>query len=619
MFSLIYVPTILFLVCYVLGVVIKKILRLEDESLFILGFVGLFSIFYIICIPFMLFELNFSMLTLVVKIAFVLILAIGIYYVYMHGKEGVFFAQTKSKRNYINKYQRIIPLLFKAMVIFQIVYIVLYQHMDADDSFYLALSNLYLYQIRIGSTDPASGLTFLSESRQYALLSYEIFLAVLGKIFNLNVAFLAHTVWPIFGIISHYIVIYNFAKMLDPKLKYEFCLIYSFINLFSGYTAYSEGAFLLNRIWQGKAIFVGIYMPLMMLIFYKLYNRKIGINHIIFVTMLLLAGISTTAVAIYLYPILYFILWVGRGVSERKINSMLRLCIPVVVILPLVVTKILLVYNDALSQEAVVNGADDLVWSKQLIDKYLNNHTILLIGFILAVLIIINIANQPTKSIVVYPIIALTLTFANPYAIYFVAKYITGTSVYWRMFWLYEGPIVYAVAAICLLKYCNMFESKMCILAVCISLIISCGVSVFESSNWECAKNIFKLEESTVQIVDMIHEDALGESSVLLLPEEMSYGIRQYCGDIMLIINRYAYRTYCNNGLESEFYELRKNLYEPLYQSKAWDSEKIAEQIKKYHIDYVVLYADAVGNNEEINGSTCIYQNEEYVIYRCKK
>ena len=299
MFSLIYVPTILFLVCYVLGGVIKKILRLEDESLFILGFVGLFSIFYIICIPFMLFELNFSMLTLVVKIAFVLILAIGIYYVYMHGKEGVFFAQTKSKRNYINKYQRIIPLLFKAMVIFQIVYIVLYQHMDADDSFYLAQSNLYLYQNRIGSTDPASGLTFLSESRQYALLSYEIFLAVLGKIFNLNVAFLAHTVWPIFGIISHYIVIYNFAKMLDPKLKYEFCVIYSFINLFSGYTAYSEGAFLLNRIWQGKAIFVGIYMPLMMLIFYKLYNRKIGINHIIFVTMLLLAGISTTAVAIY--------------------------------------------------------------------------------------------------------------------------------------------------------------------------------------------------------------------------------------------------------------------------------------------------------------------------------
>ena len=103
------------------------------------------------------------------------------------------------------------------------------------------------------------------------------------------------------------------------------------------------------------------------------------------------------------------------------------------------------------------------MWSKQLIDKYLNNHTILLIGFILAVLIIINIANQQTKSIVVYPIIALTLTFANPYAIYFVAKYITGTSVYWRMFWLYEGPIVYAVAAICLLKYCNMFESKMCI------------------------------------------------------------------------------------------------------------------------------------------------------------
>ena len=67
-----------------------------------------------------------------------------------------------------------------------------------------------------------------------------------------------------------------------------------------------------------------------------------------------------------------------------------------------------------------------------------------------------------------------------------------------------------------------------------------------------------------IYLIDMIHEDALVESSILLLPEEMSYGIRQYCGDIMLIINRYAYRTYCNNGLESEFYELRKNLYEPL-------------------------------------------------------
>lgn len=82
------------------------------------------------------------------------------------------------------------------------------------------------------------------------------------------------------------------------------------------------------------------------------------------------------------------------------------------------------------------------------------------------------------------------------------------------------------------------------------------------------------------------------------MPEDMSYGIREYCGDICLIVNRYSDGVFKENNMAERYSELQMEIYNPLYVAKQWDSELLDKQINNFNIDYIVIYTSTIQNNQ---------------------
>ena len=106
------------------------------------------------------------------------------------------------------------------------------------------------------------------------MVSYEVLMSFIVRLFHVNTAFFMHTILPVFLIPVHYIVIYQIGKFISQRYAYHFVLLYSVFNLFSAYSGYSQGAFLLYRIWQGKSGVINIIVPILILTFLYICDKK---------------------------------------------------------------------------------------------------------------------------------------------------------------------------------------------------------------------------------------------------------------------------------------------------------------------------------------------------------
>lgn len=624
MIAIVAIPLLLWCICLVLGITFRNLSgKPSDRHLFVTGLIVFFASFYLFATPFMLlgWNIRYLLLALTVFYGICFCFAVPVTLKYLRKNKKRITGQLRTFA--ADRYHLLLFLLFLVMIVWQISYVVLFQHTDIDDSYYLAQANTFAFTGSVGTVEPSSGLAGFSASNQYALVSFEILYALIHNVFGVNIAFLAHTVWPVFAIVCHYAVIRAIARKVSRSLHLEFCLLYSIINLYGGSTIYGSGSFLLQRIWQGKSFFVAIFLPIMILAFLEL-SEKISFREVVFLWLILLAGFGTTTVAVYLYPILYFCLWAGKSISERKFRSSAMLCLPVLGVLPWVLTKLVLIYTgsaDTVSvQEQVTEGVDTLSYFDQLFTRFLNSRGIFLIGFIAALLIVLLFSRKRIRQVIVYPTLILFLTFANPAAITPVAQLVTGTAVYWRIFWLLHIPLTMVIAMILLAEKCVSNRERVLAVSVAATLIFSCGSSVFENGTWELRENPYKLDSRSVQIADAIHADVGTDSSkTLFLPEEISYGIREYCGDIATFINRYSSGTFEVNKKAAEYSSLQTQLYTPLYEDCHWDAAQIKQQMQSSGIDYLVLYTRTLPENTLPESFTCIWQNDEFSLFRCSQ
>lgn len=623
MLKLFFIPIFLFILCGTVGFAINKVARLEVKSCYIIGLVFFFGMTFVISTPFMLFNLRFSTLYALI---------IGIYGIVLTASIGVLFynignvcdiCREKCQEIIGDRRRCCLYIILFITILFQLFVIVYYQHGDIDDSYYLAQVNTYISTDRLTGIDPASGLTYLKSSSQYSLVGYEVLLAVLKQFFRTNTAMLAHTIWPVFALVSHYIVIWKLAKCIDDRYAIELSITYSLITIFGGWSGYTQSSFVLNRIWQGKAVFVALFIPILLWYFAENYNNKARKRDIVFIALILLAGISTTTVAIYLYPIMYFCLWCGKFIDTRNIKETLKLCCPIIIILPWIAAKLMFMYKDKLNglstYDIVTDGADNLSYIAQLMDRFLSGHSSMLLLFIAALIIITFEGCRRDRGLIVYPVICLGITFANPLLIGFVAKYITGADVYWRIFWLLDMPIVFTMAIYIIIKTIND-KNHVALAFILMDLaVIALGQSIFENGSWAKRENVYKLDQRTVDIVDVIHADANGNENTLLLPEELSYGVRELCGDIKVPVNRYSKSTFISNGEEQKYNILENNLIIPLYTDQNWNIGTLDDSLRKFDIDYLVLYTASLTANDISDNMECIYQNDEYTIMKYKK
>ena len=137
-------------------------------------------------------------------------------------------------------------------------------HMDQDDAFYIGTAVTSVNTDSIFQYDCYTGAEYAVLPSRYILSPFPIFLAVLAQISGMHPTIIAHTVFPLLLIPLSYYVYWLIGRQMFQQSRDQaavFLLLVSVVQMFSYYSVYTAGAFLLLRIWQGKAVLANILLP----------------------------------------------------------------------------------------------------------------------------------------------------------------------------------------------------------------------------------------------------------------------------------------------------------------------------------------------------------------------
>ena len=194
-----------------------------------------------------------------------------------------------------------------AAIFIQIFIAVVYAHMDADDSFYVATATTSVQTDSVFQYNPYSGAEYRILPKRYVLSPFPVLLAIFSRLSGgMHPAVLAHTVYPAVFFAAAYLVYHQFGKMFFPEKKREqgiFLLFCAVLIWFSGFSVYTAGNFQLVRIWQGKAVLASVILPFLMYLgFDIMLKEQVGYSRflMIFASM---AACHVSSMGIMLAPI----------------------------------------------------------------------------------------------------------------------------------------------------------------------------------------------------------------------------------------------------------------------------------------------------------------------------
>ena len=229
-----------------------------------------------------------------------------------------------------------IPMILAlALILLQMYVVVRYAHMDADDSFYVGTAVTDIHTDTIFSISPYTGYAYTKIPSRYILSPFPVFLAVVSQLCGeFHPAIMAHTVFPPVFLLTGYAVLWGYGKKWfqdNEKSRWIFMLLSAVVVWFSGYSVYSSGNFQMVRIWQGKALLTGVFLPFLFFLCMELLVDKKGEYPWISLFLTELACCLLSSMGIILAPVLTGIFLL---ISLHKQRDLRRLLYGVICCLP---------------------------------------------------------------------------------------------------------------------------------------------------------------------------------------------------------------------------------------------------------------------------------------------
>lgn len=588
---------IILFICYFIVTITAfgfLLIKLFHRSLNILtiilaGFVGYFAVFEVIALPFMLLKGNFLILcytfgfiSLGITILSLVFLCQDLSiskYIFVKRKKNLHQTSLKSTLPYI---------IFGSVLFFQLFIVTVYAHFDADDSFYIAISNACISSNQIFGFEPSTGLTNMPFPASYSLTGYEVLVACWSKVFSIQPVALYHTVLPIIFIPISYLAFYCLSKsIIKNKTKAIWIIIIlSALNIFSNYSVYSPGAFLLFRSWQGKASLVNILFPTLLYFFVCAVSSskvKQKTFNLFCCTLTLLSSVCFSSVGIYLLPIAYFCLVVAYSVFAKKLLFLFRASLNAIPSF-----LFLLLYLVILSSNNSLDAINNIVYEYSFlleIKKFFNENYYFLCLYLISILYLIFKGTKLQKFLFLrYPLL-LIITFLNPLFMPFVAQYLTGAVVYWRLFWLLPIYITISVTLVLILSSSNLKTSIRILCGFLILPLFLPANFIFNSNNYTFTGNMEKLPDEVIDFCEEITTKV--NNPTILSPPEYCTFIRQYSGAIKNVWSRESYIKDAYNTInENSEFEKLLCLYNNLYIKNIAISD---EELEHFNINTIIL------------------------------
>lgn len=263
---------------------------------YIYGWMLMLAAFEVLAVPMVFLKASLRELTVawVILIAFFGIL--GLY----RGRKAL--PEWRNAKLYLDFQKGIFFLLCTV----QILLVIVLQHSDADDNYFIGIANTSLSTNTLLRYDAYTGQLADSLPLRYAFSPFPLFWASVSKITGIHPAILAHTIFPVILISLAYLIIYNmgFQIFKDLQKSLLFCNIMAVLVFFGNYSIYTVSSFMLFRIWQGKAIVASVILPLLVV---WLMNEDVrGIKEFLMLLVIVLAGCGVSSMGIVLQLLLLF-------------------------------------------------------------------------------------------------------------------------------------------------------------------------------------------------------------------------------------------------------------------------------------------------------------------------
>lgn len=217
-----------------------------------------------------------------------------------------------------------------ALILLQMGVYVFFMATDLDDAYYVAAATTALSEDTMYLNSPYTGVAQSALDARYVLSPMPMLTAFLAKCSGIHAATVAHTVFPVFLVGLAYAVYDLLARQLFHGRKDSagmFLALLSLIHISSYYSVYTQGTFLLIRIWQGKAVLAAVLLPFLFYRCLRLFDGQGGKAEWALLVLGVLACCMVSSMGIVLAPVMFSIFAVLLVVLQRKWRRALGVCL----------------------------------------------------------------------------------------------------------------------------------------------------------------------------------------------------------------------------------------------------------------------------------------------------
>ena len=507
------------------------------------------------------------------------------------------------KEDYITK-------IMCTIVAITIVMTTIMNKSNADDSFYVSLSTTNIDSSSIYMEEPSMG--YVSDECTFfpteQIPTYELQIAILSKVFDINPAIICHSLLPMIIIFISYLAFYIFAKeFFNSRDSKIFTIILSIIFLVTGLSIRFRPALLLMRTWQGKAIFLNIGLTMIIISLIRI-DKKINKTNCVLLSISNIVSIALSSTAIFLIPFTYLAFGVLKLIKFKWKDI---LCL-IISFIPVTIYIAIYFLLNKFSNGGFIPPTDNvniIIFINENVNK------VYLIYYIISVILIAFLGTKKAKRYFLYVQIIYLFTIWNPLFSNIIAKYFTSSATFWRVLWL--APFEFTISY-CTVKILQKFENikiKMLVTMTIIIILILPGKFIYK--DMYITENLENIPQKILDQTNYILEKNTDKQQIVVLapPEPLhSTYMRQINSKIKLILSR---DTYIGRVKDETEREERLNLEKIYYGEYIYSSEKFNELVEKYKIDWVIVENknNELKNYIELTNLKKSCEMDEYSLY----
>lgn len=156
------------------------------------------------------------------------------------------------------------------LIVIQIGAILIMATPDMDDAFYSGLSSMSIAEDYILEYDAYGGRMGSPISRRYMVSALPIWQASLSLYTGMHHLVITHNLFPLFYMPLAYGVYYRMGKRFLQRegtigAQGKFLFFFALMHMIGNYYVFSPENFLVTRMWQGKALFAALGIPVLWL------------------------------------------------------------------------------------------------------------------------------------------------------------------------------------------------------------------------------------------------------------------------------------------------------------------------------------------------------------------